>query len=375
MTYSADPDWTSLIAGAAPVDGMHARLTALIATRCGPQAAAILGRPVEGAPDGWTSASGAPLRLPRDDAERTRLAGQLADAVAEIETLADTLDDQGDAGRLAARSLRMALVTPEGTDALRTDGTGPVLIRWGRAAPGQTLPETIAILAPTPEPEPEPSAPTPSPQRRSPALAALWTLPAALALILGWLAWTAATPLPVEVVEITPPAPDAPDPTTGLDTRLAVLDRALTETEAALPRFAEACTEPPKSEPAKTLEEAIASGDIAQMEGCWKQASAHLQNGRDTGIENIRFCFDAAGVGSVRYEQTRGFYRGHACSEQMRVRFEGDRLLMSFEPQICTKAGRRVETGNHSRNGYCRVVGQSAECRGEGTGVSFSLVR
>ena len=66
---------------------------------------------------------------------------------AEIEALASRVGADGGAGRLAGHLLRLALVTPDGYQALHAAGDQPVLVNWGHAVAGQTLPEMDVAAA------------------------------------------------------------------------------------------------------------------------------------------------------------------------------------------------------------------------------------
>ena len=100
------------------------------------------GRDTSGRVIGWQAVSGRPLRPVASLAPSARAAleSRAAAVIARIEGLARALEPQGDAGRVAAHSLRSALVTPTGTEALQADSDLPVLTFWGMARPGQARP-------------------------------------------------------------------------------------------------------------------------------------------------------------------------------------------------------------------------------------------
>jgi hypothetical protein len=211
------------------------------------------------------------------------LEGRAAGTAARIAAMAAGMENQGDAGRVAAHSLRCALVTPEGVAALHADGELPVLTLWGLARPGQPRPTlgatadpkappaaaavaSVAAATSTTSAETErtgvPAAneaehpyrlpieepPPPPPPRRGLPLVA-WVLPAALLGLLLWLLAQALTPLAPRIVEVVEAAPPAPDPAVGPAVRVAELETALREADAAQLRLAAACADVPPPEP------------------------------------------------------------------------------------------------------------------------------
>jgi len=263
------------------VDGrsVHAherQIRSLIRTHLGQDCAdffAVPGTDAEGATR-WRSVDGRTLSPVSRHPASARLSEIGAGQIAKIEELAGRLEAQGDAGRLAARVLRSALVTPEGAEALYTDGERPILALWGVVAPGQELPEppgpvTVAAAAiSAPAGAPEISAGGADGEKRAGPRSGYrllwpWALPLALAVATAVLFWKASSPLPPAIVEIIPPAAPAPDPTFGLAGRIASLERAIAETELALPRFAAVCVAP---EPVPDLAAApgCPSGQVAR---------------------------------------------------------------------------------------------------------------
>ncbi|SNB55877.1 von Willebrand factor type A domain-containing protein [Arboricoccus pini] len=260
-----------------PVVQSHGRLAALLRGRLGEADAALLGVPVfdaAGRITGWSGSDGRPLRSLSDlpAATRADLQGKAAVAIRNIDALADKLDEQGDAGRVAAHMLRSALVTPTGVAALTTDGVNPVLTYWGHARPGQPRPDPLpaamvpvsqasASSAPTAAeaavetvaatedetaaaPASKPSAPTTHVSGRGvPAWA--WTLPLLLILLAGWLGWRAFAPLEPVTVDLVKPGPSATDPSLAPLARLEALRQALLATKPVSDRFLQACVAPP----------------------------------------------------------------------------------------------------------------------------------
>jgi hypothetical protein len=276
-----------------PVVDSQAKLAALIRTQLSEADAALLALPQRdesGRITGWQATSGRPLRpagsLPGP--ARQALEARAAAAAGRIEALARSLDGQGDAGRVAAHALRSALVIPDGIEALHADGDLPVLTHWGMARPGQARPtlagqsgskaaaastasaagraasglpppaaagvgEAAAAASEVGTPAPaEPIAATdqpavPPPSRGLPLIA--WAVPAVLLGLLIWLVVLATTPLPPLVVDTVEAAPPAADPTQGPAARVAELQAALREAEAAEGRLAAACEPIPPPEP------------------------------------------------------------------------------------------------------------------------------
>lgn len=233
----------------------HQKLVRLIRAHLGEDDAALLAEPVlddEGGVVGWRDPSGGALSGPTP-----ALQNAARQAIARIEGLAEQLEAQGDMGALAGLSLRLAVTRPEGADTVVSDSRGrPVLIHWGMAAPGQSVPGRVVppatasdtaltdgaqALAAAEQAEDAQMRRRQSSRRRAVA----WVVPAALAGVAVWLGLQAAEPLPVETVVLTPPAPDAPDPRLGLAERLAAITKGETEATAALPRFAAVCKAPP----------------------------------------------------------------------------------------------------------------------------------
>jgi outer membrane biosynthesis protein TonB len=261
-----------------PVLDSQPKLAALIRSQLPDADAAFLALPERdgtGRIAGWRAASGRPLRaaVSLAPAARAALEARAAAATGRIEALAQKLEPQGDAGRVAAHSLRCALVTPTGIDSLQADGELPVRIFWGMARPGQARPQ-LDLGPPKPaatpavpvagasaasgataatagvealDPVPPPLATPPGAGRSWPLVA--WALPAALLGLLAWLILLTLTPLPPIVVDVVQAAPPAADPTEAPSTRVAELQAALQGAEAAEARFASACQPLPPPEP------------------------------------------------------------------------------------------------------------------------------
>lgn len=270
-------EWEVLEVNGRPVHAHYRRIRHLISAHLGEEDAGFLAVPAAGHDGGlrWSTVDGRTLAPVGDSVAAAGMTETAAATIARISELAERLATQGDAGRLAAHALRSALVTPEGAEALYTDGERPVLVLWGAAARGQARPEPPRLGPRAAEMAPEPSPAEPPPSARS-ALPVLWPwlVPLVLAAVTVLLAREALAPLPPTVVERIPPAPPAADPTAGLDQRLQELDRAIAEAEAALPRFAAVCVKPepesahcPSGQVARTPREIMlvldASGSMA----------------------------------------------------------------------------------------------------------------
>jgi hypothetical protein len=267
LTLPSSAEWQRLHTRERDVLSGREKLVALIRNQGGGDADSLLAKP-EFDQDGdailgWRSPYGGRLVPAEGDEGHKALAERIA-------MIAERLDGQGDAGQLAAHSLRSALVTPEGVSAHFVDsGNGmPVLVNWGMALPGQErpfLPEAAetsradAAVAATHrtagasggtagiglEVGALPSATALKPKHRRGMLFVLpWLISAALAVLLVWLGLQAMEPLPLEIVEIAPETPLAPDPLFGLEARLAAIDAAIAEAETAAPHFAEVCVAP-----------------------------------------------------------------------------------------------------------------------------------
>ncbi|MGB0411427.1 MAG: hypothetical protein ACPGFA_07560, partial [Pikeienuella sp.] len=255
---TADPTWERLSVGQGDIYGSHSRISALLRARLGPEAGGLLAEPVvgeDGALAGWRGPDGAALRPAANDAAHQAL-------IAKAEGLAAQLDDQGDAGRSAAATIRSAMTTPTGgAHAYVNAATGaPVLVNWGMVAPGQARPVgAIAPEAPATVADSRPApvsaaarvnaatapAPTAVQARGFPWF--MWLAPAALAGLLVWVGLQWLAPPRVETVEITPPAPPAYDPSDDIRDRIAALTSALDDVRDVQPEFQSACIlpEPP----------------------------------------------------------------------------------------------------------------------------------
>ncbi|MGB0695775.1 MAG: VWA domain-containing protein [Rhodospirillaceae bacterium] len=213
-------------------------------------------------------AEGAFLALDTDGLERVADGSAHQATMARIAGLADRLEAQGSAGQRAASLLRLSLVTPTGVHPWYRDRkTGaPVLLHWGRIAPGQALPKGADPAARDKAASPPPGAPQAAakgamsssagtgvagkPAARGGRGAVLWVVPVLLLGLTAWLGLQALEPLPPEEVVITPPAPEADNPVPALEARLANLQDAVRDAGAAQDRFANACVIPePEPEP------------------------------------------------------------------------------------------------------------------------------
>jgi hypothetical protein len=123
----------------------RAQIAAIVGNRIGKTAARLFAEPSVLRPDGtveWVDAGGEPLKsinsLPEEQGQA--VLDNYVILKAQIEALASQMEGEGDAGRLAASIIRLALVTPEGFEALHVVGQQPVLVNWGYAVPGQLLP-------------------------------------------------------------------------------------------------------------------------------------------------------------------------------------------------------------------------------------------
>lgn len=280
----------------------RAQIAAILGNRIGKPAARLFAEPSGLKADGsvdWVDVGGEPLvaleKLPPD--RKQNLIDRFVELKEQIEALASRMETEGDAGQLAARVIRHALVTPDGFDALHAAGEQPVLVNWGHAAPGQILPGTeppdaAANLDPPPPVSASPSAGVaaadgadPGSQPEQPAGHAArpffedgeqdhrkaaaypsehqqqsrlglvaWVIPLLLLLGLGYVVWLLFQPLePIVVEEELPPAEfvdPVPEAVARRDALLARLDEAtrlregLTGICVALPE-----PEPPRPEP------------------------------------------------------------------------------------------------------------------------------
>lgn len=248
LTLPFDGAWRRLAAQSRPALDEHEKLTALIRGRLGAADAGLLAVPTFDAwtddSSAWQSAGGGALQPASDTS------GHFA-AIARIQALADGLEPQGEAGRIAAHALRLAVITPTDAPAYFEDATtgAPVLANWGLAAPGQSTPDLTAPTAPTPPAsavaaETQDVAETPaSPAdgRRGWVALLPWLVTAGLAGLAIWLGLALAEPTPTVDVATTPPAAPAPDPLPDLITRLADLDAAIGQAGEAEERFGKAC--------------------------------------------------------------------------------------------------------------------------------------
>lgn len=252
------PSWRELDVNGKSVLRSHQQIIRLIKSYLNAEAASFLAIPEfteSGDLSGWRAGSGRSLTVPGENGAEAEQANGLR---SQIERVAEQLEREGDAGRVAGLMLLRALVTPEGVPSLMSDSGKPVLINWGFAAPGQHVPG-IDDAQPIPSPadaaacsdeplcssqEPRDSRPPPRPSRWP------WLIPVGLSAALVWLGLQAARPLPVQENIVTPEAIKLPDPRLGLPERLAGLESALSDATDALPRFTTACTVPePESTP------------------------------------------------------------------------------------------------------------------------------
>jgi hypothetical protein len=266
LTSPTSSEWQRLDTRGRGILGMREKLVALIGSHGGGDAGSLLAKPEfdqeSGDTLGWRSPFGGRL-VPAESDEGHKA---VADRIAAI---AERLDGEGDAGRLAAHSLRSALVTPDGAAAYFIDSENgkPVLVNWGMAMPQQERP-LLAEAAEARQADPAtirraasadgietgtedvdagalPSAAGLKSAKRHTALILLpWLVPIAIAVLLVWLGLQAMKPLPVVVSETIPEAPPAGDPIAGLDAQLAAIEAGIGEADAALPHFAEVCVIP-----------------------------------------------------------------------------------------------------------------------------------
>jgi hypothetical protein len=242
-------------AGGRDVVTARDRIAAILGNRIGPHAAALFAQ-VAPMPDGgaeWHDAGGGTLTpvaaLPPERAAALR--ARHREIAAEIEALAARIESEGDAGRLAAHMMRLALVTPDGYPALHAAGDQPVLVNWGHAAEGQDIP-VLAENPPRAQAAPPPSATMAAavPDATGPAGAApanpddrrpvspvaapgrglgwlAWALPLALLIALIFLIWLLLQPLAPIVVEREMPAPPPENPVPAALESLTVLKAEL----------------------------------------------------------------------------------------------------------------------------------------------------
>lgn len=272
-------------------------LAAILRNRIGDRAAGLLAIAETGGGGGgrevtWRAENGLPLTpvsaLPSGEAQAQR--ARRREIESEVEALASRLAAEGAAARLTGRLLRLALVVPDGVEALHAAGRQPVLIHWGHAAPGQAVPamEEEPSSPPSAPPPAPPALPTPTPGEPlaapakgaspEPELAAqgeaavhgpdgqpererkdragtgrlAWALPPILLLVLAALLWKLSRPPELVVVERAPPAPPAEDPVPALRDRLADLESALAEARRLHAELASLCLPAPAPRSGRT---------------------------------------------------------------------------------------------------------------------------
>ena len=321
LRVTPDPDWERLTVGDRAALVTRDRLAALIRAQLGQSAANFLAIPefVDGALVGWRSASGGALR-PATGAAAQRH----ADLLAEIGALAERLDAQGEAGKMAAHTLRCALTTPSGAQTAFVDSETPVLINWGMVASDQARPVLAGVTPPLTErssevgPVPdEPPAEEPEEQRRRPTLAALWGITVILALLAIGLGWYSLQPLPPKIVETMPSAPPAVDPTVGLPERLAVLETALDQATGARPRYVAVCQAP---DPRCT---GVAAGRIPSEVMLVLDASSSMKYSINTPASLERQILDAVKRGNfLDFDRLRRQAEAHPGRTRMSVAHE-----------------------------------------------------
>ena len=177
--------------------------------------------------------------------------GKAEELRATITQVASDLNEQGDAGALAAFLLRLAVTTPDGANAIMIDAGRPVLINWGLALPHQEIPAAPVGVAGSPAAMAATDvaasaagadmAMTTGPAATSGFPRALWAVPVLLFLLLGGLLWHLMQPAPVETVTIVPPAPLAYDPAPDIREHIARLESALLEVKQIEPKFGGLC--------------------------------------------------------------------------------------------------------------------------------------
>ncbi|MEM1384309.1 MAG: VWA domain-containing protein [Pseudomonadota bacterium] len=280
-----DDTWTQITTLDRAVVETHGKLSALIDTRLGQVDAALLAEPVfddRGRPIAWRSRRGGDLKPLNQQPDREARRASLEAAIGRVLALADALEAQGDAGRIAAHSLRAAMVTPQGTDSAYVDGDAVVLVQWGLAARGQTVPLV------TDAPAADAPAGTAARQQGHWLYSAAWLLPAGLLCLCLYLFWQAMQPPPVQTVEVTPPAPPSVDPTLGLRDRIIALDEARDAALAFHARLAAVCRPVPEQDllrrvPApETAEPADERGDLEPREPPPQSAEAREEQPSET---------------------------------------------------------------------------------------------
>ena len=283
--------------GVAGRDAAAARepLAAILRNHIGDRAAGLLAIAEKDGSGGrdvtWRAENGRPLTpvsaLPPGEAQALR--ARRREIESEIEALASRLAAEGAAARLTARLLRLALVVPDGFEALHAAGRQPVLIHWGHAAQGQAAPAMEEPSSPPPvfsaalpdPPTPAPGGPLAAPTAAAPFEADLaaqgeaavhwpdgrpererknragagrlaWALPPILLLVLAALLWKLSRPLELVVVEREPPAPPAEDPVPALRDRLASLESALAAARRLHAELVSLCLPAPASRIGRT---------------------------------------------------------------------------------------------------------------------------
>ncbi|ANK81449.1 MAG: hypothetical protein TEF_12045 [Rhizobiales bacterium NRL2] len=255
--------------GTAGRDVIAAReqIASILRNRIGPEAAALFAAPTPD--DGghvWRAVDGTPLKPLGDlpPAEAARLRERHREIAGRVEALAQRIAGEGDAGRIAGHMMRLALVTPDGFEALHAAGDQPVLVNWGHAAEGQAVPvleaaagkasaaptgagagTAAAAVPPLPEAAAAAVDETDSPGRppaRTGGFGWLaWALPGLLLVALGVLIWLLMQPLEPVIVERDRPAPPPVDPVPAARDRLAAIKAELARVEAMRDEVIDLC--------------------------------------------------------------------------------------------------------------------------------------
>ena len=199
----------------------------------------------------------------------------------EIAALASRLDADGGSGLQVGHLLRLALVTPDGYPSLHAAGDQPVLVNWGHAVEGQSVPEMDEPFPPS-VPAASTTVESPLPVAVTVPVAGLghevagvsrksageleanpsgvwwvaWVLPLVLLCMVAALAWKLTLPSVPIVVERAPPVSPPDDPLPAARSRLAALESELATAQAMRAELAGLClldsetsSERPKPDP------------------------------------------------------------------------------------------------------------------------------
>ena len=271
-TTNGDAQFRGIGVAGRDVVSAREQIASILGSRIGREAASLLAVAHTDGGDGegvtWRAEGGAQLTpitsLSPERAQRLR--ERHRELAAEIESLASRLDAEGDSGHLVAHLLRLALVTPDGYEALHAVGDQPVLVNWGHAVKGQSIPEMGGRYPPSVTADSTPgdsplsvglTAPAANPahrvadgfhnasakleDRRNGAWWIAWLLPLVLLGVVAAILWNLTRPPVPIAVKSSPPAPLPDDPRPAARSRLAALESELANAQALQLELAGLC--------------------------------------------------------------------------------------------------------------------------------------